>query len=67
MTLDTWKMGHTRGLTICVAVLMHSSRSRMKTGILRAPGLLRILVSCASVSCRICGGQMSTLGLGASG
>lgn len=52
VTLETWKMGAMRGLTICVAVLMQVSRSRMNTGILRAPGLLRIFVSCEMVSCR---------------
>ncbi len=61
MTLETWKTGQMRWLTNWVAVLTASSRVRMKTGILRAPGLLRMRVICVTVCSRMWGGQMSIL------
>lgn len=61
VTLETKNTGHILSLTNCVAVLIHSSRLRMKVGIFLAPGLFMILVICAIVSSKMFGGQMSIL------
>lgn len=61
VTFETWKTGQMRWEMNCVAVEMQSARLLTKIGILRAPGDLRILVSCVIVCWRIWGGQMSIL------